>query len=43
MLESLLAKEGLLPGTEDEVLSTIGALQSFVSEYDGSPPASCAL
>jgi hypothetical protein len=46
MLELLLAEEDLLPGAEDEVLSAIDTLQSFVREFHGATSGvvcSCAL
>jgi hypothetical protein len=43
VLELLLAKEGLLPGAEDEVLSTINALQGFVSEFHCAYLLDCEL
>jgi hypothetical protein len=43
VLELLLAKEGLLPGAEDEVLSTINALQGFVSEFHCAYLLDCAI
>jgi hypothetical protein len=46
VLELFLAEEDLLSGAEDEVLSAINALQSFVREFHGATSGivcSCAL
>jgi hypothetical protein len=43
VLELLLAKERLLHGAEDELLSTINALQGFVREFHCAYLLDCAI